>query len=311
MNNQFATQFLLQEDEFSSFEDVLFDLGADEDLVRAFMKAIRLGLLKPSQAIDIVKSTLGLKEDGGAAAAAPAGGGSTTGGGVTNGASFTPGAGEQYAAGTRKKRVKEGTFQDDEIAIFDGGEDGLTKIYRKADGSFYGVNDDFDFTAKDEQELLHKIARWGYKLISGTVYEDAPRLAGSPAKTNKKGAKNLSAYSSVGFTKAPSATEAGKKLKSIDVKDLWDEDPLYESRAYTQFKKEAATRSKPDQLHQAAKMVQNKLDEIEKLLEFTSQMRNELSEGEENLEYKHNTKKVFEKIHTKVVEVYTKVKGLR
>lgn len=389
MNNQFATQFLLQEDEFSSFEDTLFDLGADEDLVRAFMKAIRLGLLKPSQAIDIVKSTLGLKEDG-AAAAAPAGGGSTTGGGVTNGASFTPGAGEQYAAGTKKVRkklgendalsdsvyqelvddiadkangntraeydftiealkhfkiyneeqlrglykfavganyhhiadavkdvlirkvsLKEGTFQDDEIAIFDGGEDGLTKIHRKADGSFYGVNDSFDFTAKDEQDLLRKTAMWGYKLISGTVYEDAPRLAGSPAKTNKKGAKNLSAYSSVGFTKAPSATEAGKHIKGVEVRDLWDEDPLYESRAYTQFKKEAATRSKPDQLHQAAKMVQNKLDEIEKLLEFTSQMRNELSEGEANLEYKHNTKKVFEKIHSKVVEVYTKVKGLK
>lgn len=299
MNNQFATQFLLQEDEFSSFENALFDLGADEDLVRAFMKAIRLGLLKPSQAIDIVKSTLGLKEDGGAAAAAPAGGGSTTGGGVTNGATFTPGAGEQYAAGTRKRKMKE----------------------------------------------------------------DAPRLAGSPAKTNNKGAKNLSAYSSVGFTKAPSAAEAGKKLKSIDVKELWEVSkddvgkdfiviskdgkkveatykgvrkdgehvfagasetivvnpkeietrvrPLHESRAYSQFKKEAATRSKPDQLHQAAKMVQNKLEEIEKLLEFTSQMRNELSEGEENLEYKHNTKKVFEKIHTKVVEVYTKVKGLK
>ena len=299
MNNQFATQFLLQEDEFSSFEDHLFDLGADEDLVRAFMKAIRLGLLKPSQAIDIVKSTLGLKEDGGAAAAPAGGGGSTTGGGVTNGATFTPGSGEQYAAGTRKKKVKE----------------------------------------------------------------DAPRLAGSPAKTTKQGAKNLSAYSSVGFTKAPSAAEAGKKLKSIDVVELWEvskEDvgkdfiviskdgkkveatykgirkdgehvfagasetilvnpkdvesrvrPLHESRAYSQFKKEAATRSKPDQLHQAAKMVQNKLEEIEKLLEFTSQMRNELSEGEENLEYKHNTKKVFERIHSKVVEVYTKVKGLK
>lgn len=307
MNNQFATQFLLQEDEFNSLEDVLFDLNADEDLVKAFMKAIRLGLLTPSQAIDIVKSTLGLKEDGGAAAAPAGGGGSTTGGGVTNGATFTPGAGEQYAAGTRKKKVKE----------------------------------------------------------------DAPRLAGSPAKTNKQGAKNLSAYSSVGFSKAPSAEEAGKKIKGVQVKMLWKEgeaptweiaqplvkaiadkyiprnlhaeffdhikdnleqnlikepqdvfnsasnflelykEGINESKAYSQFKKEAATRSKPDQLHQAAKMVQNKLDEIEKLLEFTSQMRNELSEGNENLEYKHNTKKVFEKIHTKVVEVYTKVKGLK
>lgn len=300
MNNQFATQFLLQEDQFSSLEDHLFDLGADEDLIRKFMKAIRLGILSPEQAINIIKSTLNVNEDGGAAAAAPAGGGgSTTGGGVTNGASFTPGAGEQYAAGTRKKRVKE----------------------------------------------------------------DAPRLAGSPTKTNKQGAKNISAYTDDGFTKAPSAAEAGKHIKGVEVKELWEvgrEDvgqdfvvlskdgkkieatykgirkdgehvfagasetitvspkdvearvrPLSESRAYSQFKKEAAMRSKPDQLHQAAKMVQNKLDEITKLLEFTAQMRSELSEGEENLEYKHNTKKVFEKINSKVVEVYSKVKNLK
>ncbi len=67
MNNQFATQFLLQEDEFSSLEDHLFDLGADEDLIRKFMKAIRLGILSPEQAINIIKSTLNVNEDGGAA----------------------------------------------------------------------------------------------------------------------------------------------------------------------------------------------------------------------------------------------------
>jgi len=64
-------------------------------------------------------------------------------------------------------------------------------------------------------------------------------------------------------------------------------------------------------MHEAAKIIQSKLHEIEKLLEFTSQMRNELSEGEQTLEYKHNTKKIFEKIHSKVVEVYTKVKSLK
>jgi hypothetical protein len=99
-------------------------------------------------------------------------------------------------------------------------------------------------------------------------------------------------------------------MKGIDVDMLWKE-ALEESRAYNQFKKEAAMRSKPDQLHQAAKMIQRKLDEVTKLLEFTSQMRNDLSEGEANVEYKHNTKKVFERIHSKVVEVYTKVKGLK
>jgi len=233
MNNQFATQFLREEvDEFDSLRNMLSQLGASEDTIELLVNAVAKGHIQPSKAVEIVKSTV-MKEDG---AAAAAGGGSATGGGVTNGASFTPGNGEQYASpGSFKKKVRE----------------------------------------------------------------DAPRLAGG-----KKA--DIHTYTQDGFTKAPTAEAAGKKMKSIDVKELWEE-----SRKYSQFKRETATRSKPDQMHEAAKMIQNKLHEIEKLLEFTSQMRSELSEGEQNLEYKNNTKKVFEKIHTKVVEVYTKVKGLK
>lgn len=237
MNNQFATQFLREEVDPNWLENYMKKLGADEELVQFTLALIDKGLIKPDRALEIMKQTLGLHEDGGAAAA-PAGG-STTGGGVTNGATFTPGTGEQYAAGTRKKKAME---------------------------------------------------------------EDAPMLA--------HGKANISTYTDDGFTKAPSAEQAGKQMKSIDVDMLWKE-ALEESRAYSQFKKEAAMRSKPDQLHQAAKMIQHKLQEVEKLLEFTSQMRNDLSEGETTVEYKHNTKKVFERIHSKVVEVYTKVKGLK
>jgi hypothetical protein len=244
MNNQFATQFLREEVDQDWLRNSMTSLGADEDLIQFTLALIEKGLIKPERAIEIMKQTLGLTEDG--AAAAPAGG-STTGGGVTNGATFTPGNGEQYAAGTRKKKFQE----------------------------------------------------------------DAPRLAGSPAKTDKQGARNLSAYTKDGFTKAPSATEAGKHIKGVEVEDLWDEEPLTESRAYSRFKKEATMRSKPEQLHHAAKMIYNRLAEITKLLEFTGQMKGELSEGEESLAYKHNTRKVFEKINSQVVEVYSKVKGLK
>ena len=305
MNNQFATQYLREEVDPNWLENYMKKLGADEELIKYTLVLIEKGLIKPDRALEIMKQTLGLTEDG---AAAPAGG-STTGGGVTNGATFTPGNGEQYAAGTRKKKYQEGTFEDSEIAIYDG-KDGLVKIYAKPDGSFYGVGDDFDFTAKDDIEMIRKLAMWNYKRLSGGIDEDAPRLAGEPSKTNSQGSKNLNAYSSVGFTKAPTAQEAGKQMKGIDIDMLWKE-ALEESRAYSQFKKEATMRSKPDQLHEAAKMIQRKLDEVTKLLEFTSQMRNDLSEGEANVEYKHNTKKVFERIHSKVVEVYTKVKGLK
>lgn len=242
MNNQFATQYLLQEHDdilFDKVKKLLIGYGATEDSAIMLAKAVTDNVLHFQKAVDIVRATAGnyIDEDG--AAAAPAGG-SATGGGVTNGASFTAGNGEQYAAGTRKRKYQE----------------------------------------------------------------DAPRLAGG-----KKA--NISTYTKDGFTKAPTAQEAGKKMKSIDVKDLWEEESLQESRGYSQFKRETSTRSKPDQMHQAAKLIDKRLEEITRLLEFTSQMKTELSEGEDTLEYKHNTKKVFEKIHSKVLEVYSKVKNLK
>jgi len=245
MNNQFATQFLLEElDEFESLRSMLSQLGASEDSIEVLVNAVAKGHIEPSKAVDIIKATA-MHEDG-AAAAAPAGG-STTGGGVTNGASFTPGAGEQYAMGSKK-------------------------VSRKKLG------------------------------------EDAPRLAGEPSKTDSQGTKNLNAYKSAGFTKAPSAEEAGKKLKSIDVEELWEEDPLNEN--YFRFRNETKTRSKPEQYHQAVKTITKKLDEVNRLLEFTGTLKTELSEGEDAFEVKHNTKKAMDKVRGKVVEAYKKLKQL-
>lgn len=300
MNNQFATQFLREDLDNLPDNDLPIDI---DNVVKRLMQFGLDEFEALNLAQQIVKD-IKLDEDGGAAAPA-GGGGSTTGGGVTNGASFTPGAGEQYAAGTKKKKKYQ---------------------------------------------------------------EDAPRLAGSPGKTTSQGAKNLSAYSSVGFTKAPSAEEAGKKMKSIDVKMLWKEgeaadwnqiqqhvmkiakhygygkdyvdymkgcydqglitkptdldtctagwgealrEYINESRAYSQFKKQTAIRPKNEQMHEAVKMIHKKLEEVSKLVEFAKQMRTELSEGENALEYKHNTKKIFEKINSKVVEVYTKTRDLK
>lgn len=244
MNNQFATQFLRETVDPDWLKNYMVSLGADQELIEYTLILIEKGLIQPERAIEIMKQTLGLTEDGGAAAAAPAGG-STTGGGVTNGASFTPGAGEQYAAGTKKVRKSLG--------------------------------------------------------------EDAPRLAGEPSKTNSQGTKNLNAYKSAGFTKAPSAEEAGKKLKSIDVEELW-EDSLNEN--YFRFRNETKMRGKSEQFHEAVKIINKKLDEVNRLLEFTGTLKTELSEGEDNFEVKTNTKKAMDKVRGKVVEAYQKLKQL-
>jgi len=66
--------------------------------------------------------------------------------------------------------LNEGTFEEDEIATYDDpkGEDGLTHIVKRKKG-YYGYNDNFDFYAKDKNELKGKLKSWGYKLIAGKI----------------------------------------------------------------------------------------------------------------------------------------------
>jgi hypothetical protein len=345
MNNQFATQFLREDREELSVEDLIASLRPTLD------KAIELGI-SADDVKAMVASAFNLEEDG--AAAAPAGGGSTTGGGSTAGATFTPGTGEQTATtkAFKKKKYQEGVGANC-VPVEE-----LEAVLRA-------------FQAERTEKLRQLITKYG-----GTISEDAPRLAGDPSKTNAQGSSNLNAYSSVGFTKAPSAQKAGKKIKGVQVKMLWNEgtvevrwkdieehtkklgrklhgfkpdsseekyfldymrhafnqelitspqsllttasnytdavrEELNESRAYSKFRKETSTRSKDQQMHEAVKMIHNKLEEVSKLVEFAQQMRTELSEGENTLEYKHNTKKIFEKINSKVIEVYTKTRNLK
>jgi len=350
MNNQFATQFLFEDIEDIEANDLLASLQPIID------KALAANMT-PEEIHAIIHKALGLDEMTGSGAV----GGTTTtvGGGTTDGASWDSqgpagtGTGEQHTG--RKRKFEENA---DSKCVPVEELEAILKAYKI-----------------ERDDLLRKlVAKYG-----GTVSEDAEPLAAMKSKTNSQGAKNLSAYSSVGFTKAPSAKEAGKDIKGVQVKMLWNEvegkktiapeavqiikdftnrniDPqlrkdfyqevledlksdklssestinslkrflrdkaaffgerytenLNESRAYSKFKKEAATRTKDQQMHEAVKIIHEKLEEVSRLAEFAQQMRNELSEGETNLEYKHNTKKVFEKINKKVVEVYSKTKKL-
>ena len=50
---------------------------------------------------------------------------------------------------------------------------------------------------------------------------------------------------------------------------------------------------KNEQLHKAIREVKRKLSEIGRIVEYTSRMKQELSEGEEGLKYWKNTEKQF------------------
>ena len=75
----------------------------------------------------------------------------------------------------RSKHLKEGTYNSSrEIAIYDGAE-GLTHIEKRGKG-YYGYNDEFDFVADDKADLEKKLKSWKYKLISGSIDENATEL---------------------------------------------------------------------------------------------------------------------------------------
>ena len=71
-----------------------------------------------------------------------------------------------------EESVNEGTFTDGEIAIYDDpkGDDGETKIYKRGNG-YYGVNDSFDFEAKNRADLEQKLKSYGYELLAGSLDE--------------------------------------------------------------------------------------------------------------------------------------------
>lgn len=71
---------------------------------------------------------------------------------------------------TSNSRLKEGTFDQGEIALYLG-PDGLTHIFKRGSG-YYGYNDEFDFEAASKEELEQKLKGWGYELTAGSLNEN-------------------------------------------------------------------------------------------------------------------------------------------
>ena len=59
-------------------------------------------------------------------------------------------------------------------------------------------------------------------------------------------------------------------------------------------------------MHEGVKAIQRKLDEINKLVEFTIRMKSELKENEESVTYLERTLKSLNKINEKIQEINTK-----
>lgn len=123
--------------------------------------------------------------------------------------------------------------------------------------------------------------------------------------------------SPTGFESMPDSakvyTKAGfrviKPKERIDAKDLWKEEQLNEVR-YSQFKTQSKTRAPQEQLHMGVKEIYRKLDEINKLVEFTSRMKTELKGDAEEMNFLKRTHNSLFKINEKIQSINEKIKGL-
>ena len=95
------------------------------------------------------------------------------------------------------------------------------------------------------------------------------------------------------------------KFKIVDPK----EEPLNEVR-YSQFKSQSKTRTPQEQLHMGVKEMQRKLDEINRLVDFTTRMKTELKGDAEEMNLLKRTHNSLFKINEKIQEINDKIKGL-
>jgi len=84
------------------------------------------------------------------------------------------------------------------------------------------------------------------------------------------------------------------------------EKKLNESK-YSQFKQSTSKPNPKQILHKAIKEIQLKLDEVNKLIDFTSRIKGELTEGDQEIEYLNSNKDNINKIQNRLKEVFNKL----
>jgi len=115
-----------------------------------------------------------------------------------------------------------------------------------------------------------------------------------------------------------------KHSKVYDYKEMWPgkksamnesiinivKEELLNEVTYHKFKNEVKFRTKNEQLHKAIREVKRKLAEIDRIVEYTSRMKQELSEGEEGLKYWKKTESNIATISEMVNTLNNKIKNL-
>lgn len=94
------------------------------------------------------------------------------------------------------------------------------------------------------------------------------------------------------------------------VKDLTSKGKTVQTEGYNRFQSEIKVRNKPEQMHEAIKAVNKRLHEINKILEYASELKSELSESNGDYRHGHRTEEMLHKMKNQVAEAYSKLKKL-
>jgi methyl-accepting chemotaxis protein len=87
------------------------------------------------------------------------------------------------------------------------------------------------------------------------------------------------------------------------------EKELLNEVSYSKFKNEVTYRTKAERLHKAVREVKRKLQEIDRIVEYTQRIKQELSEGD-GIQYWNRTNSAVAQISEMVNKLNNKIKNL-
>ena len=180
---------------------------------------------------------------------------------------------------------------------------------------------------KQAEEEGWKVTKGETTMPSDSKVRDYKTLTGK----KKKGVKIYKEYSNYdkpstygaasgynapsGYT-GPSLSSKGGGYYASDIKennmkslnDIIDQELLNEV-SYAKFKNEVTYRTKAERLHKAVREVKRKLQEIDRIVEYTSRIKQELSEGD-GIQYWNRTNSAVAQISEMVNKLNNKIKNL-
>ena len=140
----------------------------------------------------------------------------------------------------------------------------------------------------------------------------------TPMAFSKKGQKSngaIEAAKSQGMKLVKKPTTS----KVVDYKKIFEmnesiktiiEQELLKEATYKQFKSEVKHRTKAEQLHKAMREVKRKINEIDRIVDYTQRMKQELSEGD-GVAYWGRTEKAVAQIAEMVNHLTNKINNLK